>query len=51
MIMSNKQEIKEEAQVSLNENDIEIYEVILPTNVAAKDESKDAMLKKLECED
>ena len=33
------------------DDEVEIYDAILPTSVAAKDESKDAMLKKLECED
>lgn len=49
--MSNEPNIKKKAAVVLQETDIEIYEVVLPGNVAAKDESKDAMLKKLECED
>ena len=48
--MSNKPEIKEEAPLAPQE-EIEVYDVVLPSNVAAKDESKDEMLKKLECED
>jgi len=33
------------------DDQVEVYELVLPTSVAAKDESKDAVLKKLECED
>ena len=32
-------------------DEIEAFDVVLPGNVAAKDDSGDAMLKKLECED
>ena len=33
------------------EKELEVFETNLPNSVAAKDDSKDGMLKQLECED
>lgn len=50
--MPKKEQKNIEKKLQSSDNDqLEIFEVCLPSAVAAKDESKDGVLKKLECED
>lgn len=45
-IKKNNKELTETKDIG-----IEVFKVNMPNSVAAKDESKDGVLKKLECED
>jgi hypothetical protein len=50
--LMHKEDNKNEKKLQkTKEDEIEVFDVRLPDSVAAKDESEDGMLKKLECED